>query len=668
MSSKSLNHDKMSKPFEAEDLVDLPVPTSVQVSPSGDRVLYSLATLAKESKSSIWLAETDKSDSARQITSGEHKDILPCWCPTDQDLIAFISNRGDKSGKGESSAIYLFNLTGGEPFPVTDVEKRAGIESLQWSPDGRYIAYISPHEERSTPVKVYGEYLEYNILRILDIRSKQVQLVDIGRPVTNLAWSPGSGQIAFSTQQSPGLNSAIRNGSQFDIYSFGDPSSHKIYQFSDPTTDLVWVNNCLYFHAALRPSTSCSSQVPYVLPLNHDTDSYRVVNNESDEEMICEAQSLEDFQDVESICSYGQTIMVFRHIGMTDQIIAVDDTSQSEAPSKYPSQQTLESRAIHNWHVVSSESPTLAFVTSDCQRPSEVYSRRLDNDTGLRKLSNHGSHVRAQTANFTARTFTCHSTDGTTTIESLYVAPQPRDLTAKPPPTAILIHGGPYDRLINCFNTLFWGPYLLSRGYALLCPNLRGSAGRGDAFASAIQGRIGTVDYDDLVAVINHGHASDLLDKNNLAIGGWSGGGFLTYLALAKQDFDFRAAIPGAGITDWDAFTETCDVPDFGQDVSGSLPWDSDEDDTYGRRSSAVWLLKSMDHVRPKPKVLILHGESDERVPIGQGVAFLRGWRYWGGDVEMVAFPGEEHLIRGRSGLVEMLGRVGGLLDGCMEK
>ncbi|MDI1485675.1 MAG: hypothetical protein OHK93_003864 [Ramalina farinacea] len=661
---------RISKPFDAEDLVDLPVPTSVQVSPSGDRVLYSVATLAKESKSSIWLAETDKSDSARQITSGEHKDVLPCWCSTDEDLIAFVSNRGDQSGKGESSAIYLFNLTGGEPFPVTDVKKRAGIDSLQWSPDGRHIAYISPHEEERTPVKVYGEYLEYNIIRVLDVHSRKVQLVDTGRHVTNLAWSPDSDRIAFSSQQTPGLNSAIRNGSQFDIYSFGDPSSRRIYRFSDPTTDLVWVNNSLYFLAALRPGTSCSSQVPYVLPLNHDTDSYRVVNNESDDEIICEAQSLENFQDAESICSYGQTIMVFRHVGMRDQIIQVDDAPQSETSQKHPSQEWLEPRAIHNWQVVSAGTPTLAFVTSDCQRPPEVYCRRLHDETGLRKLSNHGSHLRAQTANFTARTITCRSTDGITTIQSLYVAPQPWNLTTKPPPTAILIHGGPYDRLINCFNTLYhyWGPYLLSRGYALLCPNLRGSAGRGDAFASAIQGRIGTVDYDDLVAVINHANACNLLDKNNLAIGGWSGGGFLTYLALAKQDFDFRAAIPGAGITDWDAFTETCDIPDFGHDVSGSLPWDADRDDTYGRRSSAVWLLKSMDHKRPKPKVLILHGESDERVPIGQGVAFFRGWRYWGGEVEMVAFPGEEHLIRGREGLVEMLGRVGGLLDGCMEK
>ena len=660
----------MPKPFEAEDLVDLPVPTSVQVSPSGDRVLYSVATLAKESKSSIWLAKTDESDSARQITSGEHKDVLTCWCPTDEDLIAFVSNRGDRSGKGESSAIYLFNLLSGEPHPVTDVEKRAGIESLQWSPDGRHIAYISPHEERSTPVKVYGEYLEYNILRILDVHSRRVQVVDIGRHVTNLAWSPASDHIAFSTQQSPGPNSAIRHGSQFDIYSYGDPSSRKIYHFSDPTVDLVWVNNSLYFHAALRSGTSCSSQVPYVLPLSHDTDSYRVVNNESDEEMVCEAQSLEDFQDVESICSYGQTIMVFRHVGMTDQIVAVDDTSHSDTSQKYPSHCWLESRAIHNWHVVSSGDPTLAFVTSDCQRAPEVYCRRLHSDSGLRKLSNHGSHLRSQTADFTARTITCDSTDGTTTIESLYVAPQPRDPTTKPPPTAILIHGGPYDRLINCFNTLYhyWGPYLLSRGYALLCPNLRGSSGRGDAFASAIQGRIGTVDYDDLVAVINHGNATNALDKDNLAISGWSGGGFMTYLALAKQDFNFKAAIPGAGISDWDAFTETCDIPDFEYDVTGSLPWDSHKDDTYGRRSSAIWLLKSMDHKRPKPKVLILHGGSDERVPIGQGVAFLRGWRYWGGEVEMVVFPGEEHLIRSRSGLVEMLRRLGGLLDGCMEQ
>ncbi len=81
-----------------EELLDLHVPQSVKLSPSGQQVLYSTSYTFDHKKgdhkqSTLWLAETGKQHSARQLTTGERYDHDPAWS-ADGKSIAFISDRG----------------------------------------------------------------------------------------------------------------------------------------------------------------------------------------------------------------------------------------------------------------------------------------------------------------------------------------------------------------------------------------------------------------------------------------------------------------------------------------------------------------------------------------------------------------------------------------------
>ncbi len=92
-----------------------------------------------------------------------------------------------------------------------------------------------------------------------------------------------------------------------------------------------------------------------------------------------------------------------------------------------------------------------------------------------------------------------------------------------------------------------WAPWLANAGYAVLSPNYRGkfwgvlililnhiqslgSSARGEDFAVTRRGAMGTNDYDDIVSMVRAGVCNGLVDENRLAIGGWSQGGFLSYL------------------------------------------------------------------------------------------------------------------------------------------
>jgi WD40-like Beta Propeller Repeat len=102
-----------------EDLLDLQVPESIPISPNKQSIVYSTSLPVGHRKgdyavSTIWLAATGKTGSARQLTNGSYCDREPKWSPTGRS-IAILS---DRSKPGESSAIFILPLHGGEPYPV----------------------------------------------------------------------------------------------------------------------------------------------------------------------------------------------------------------------------------------------------------------------------------------------------------------------------------------------------------------------------------------------------------------------------------------------------------------------------------------------------------------------------------------------------------------------
>src|SRR5262249_53904793 len=149
-------------------------------------------------------------------------------------------------------------------------------------------------------------------------------------------------------------------------------------------------------------------------------------------------------------------------------------------------------------------------------------------------------------------------------------------------------------------------------GYVVLQPQYRGSTGYGSDFLQAIYQHFGDRAYRDVDSATDFAIAQGLADPNRLAIFGWSAGGFMTAWTVT-QTGRYRAAIEGAGITDWASFIYTSDV----QQIDYDARWPEKDPAAFSQFSA----MAHVDAVTTP--LLVLHGLNDQRVPAYQGREFF---------------------------------------------
>lgn len=177
---------------------------------------------------------------------------------------------------------------------------------------------------------------------------------------------------------------------------------------------------------------------------------------------------------------------------------------------------------------------------------------------------------------------------------------------------------------------------LAAHGFAVLRPNPRGTGGYGGAFRRANRNDWGGMDWIDINAGIDKAIADGIADPDRLGLMGWSYGGYMAAWALGHSD-RFQAVSVGAPVVDLLSFHGTADIRDFIPSYFGPVPASLDA----LRARSPLWHLK-----KTNAKVLIQHGEADDRVPLSQGTMLYRMLDELGVDVTMVTYPRTPHVPR----------------------
>jgi dipeptidyl aminopeptidase/acylaminoacyl peptidase len=207
-------------------------------------------------------------------------------------------------------------------------------------------------------------------------------------------------------------------------------------------------------------------------------------------------------------------------------------------------------------------------------------------------------------------------------------------------PLVVAIHGGPTTatRTELSFDPHNGRLYFSANGYAVLCPNYRGSTGYGDKFVTDLIGHENDVEVKDILAGIKHLIDAGIADPDRVGVMGWSNGGYLTNCLISLKDspIKFKAASSGAGIVDTIAEWGFNDEPAYPRVFKKGLPWETP--DIY-RKTSPTYQLGNVT-----TPTLIHVGGGDDRCPPGHSRMLYRALKeYVNVPTQLVVYPGEPH-------------------------
>lgn len=268
---------------------------------------------------------------------------------------------------------------------------------------------------------------------------------------------------------------------------------------------------------------------------------------------------------------------------------------------------------------------TLAFTVLDPQHAANV---AVVQGSALQKITHEGDDVLAGVALGDVRVVKWTAKDGTK-LEGILTVPANYD-AGKKYPFLVLPHGGPEGHDALQFD--LFARMIAGLGYVVLQPQYRGSTGYGSDFLQAIYQHFGDRAFSDVDSATDFAVAQGWADPNRLAIFGWSAGGFMTAWTVT-QTHRYKAAIEGAGITDWLSFIPTSDIAQVDYDMR------------WQEKSASPFLQFSavMHADAVTTPLLILHGEADLRVPTFQGREFFVLLAEREKTVRMVTYPGSPH-------------------------
>lgn len=202
-------------------------------------------------------------------------------------------------------------------------------------------------------------------------------------------------------------------------------------------------------------------------------------------------------------------------------------------------------------------------------------------------------------------------------------------------PFVQVVHGGPHNGIMSDWsfrwNLLLWA----AQGYVISCVNFHGSSGFGQEFTDSITGDVGNKPLADIMNSTDWFANQPWIDKDRMAAAGASYGGYMMAWLNGHTD-RFKTMVCHAGVYDWHAMMAS-DIIKVRERALGAPPWENMEkvDKQSAQRFAANF----------KTPTLVLHGEKDFRVPIGQGLAYYNTLKQKGVPTRLVYFPDENHWI-----------------------
>lgn len=274
----------------------------------------------------------------------------------------------------------------------------------------------------------------------------------------------------------------------------------------------------------------------------------------------------------------------------------------------------------------------VVFTHQDLARPAESHVVGLDGAARAR-LTHFTDEVASRHATGEVREMTFTGSRGET-VQMFVVLPPGFD-PAKKYPLVHVVHGGPHGVTGDLFHARWNVQLFAAPGYVAAAVNFQGSTSWGQDFAQRIQGEWGARPYEDIMAATDALVALGFVDETRMAAAGGSYGGYMMSWIVGQTN-RFKCVVNHAGVADLMG-QYASDVTQGRGRATGGEAWDGlEKQDAWSPVRSAKGMTTPM---------LVVHGERDYRVPVGQGLLVYGLLKAKGVPARLVYFPDENHWV-----------------------
>jgi dipeptidyl aminopeptidase/acylaminoacyl peptidase len=639
-----------------EDVYALTGVAEPRLSPDGRRAAYVVERVDREAngyRSAIWVAPLDGSEQPRQLTAGTRRDWSPRWSP-DGRWLAFVSNR---EGEGEQAPaqLYVLPADGGEPRRLTN--GREAVESIAWSPDSRQLAfarrvrdpaYEEEDERRRPPRRFTRLFYKLDSVGWTGDRRKHLFLVGLDGAERQLTDGDcEDDEPAWSPDGRSIVFTALR-GERWDVELVEALYGLEVAAEGGEPRRLSAAGERAY-RASFSPD---GSLVAY---LREPADGTEPHHSQVAVRPLDGGEGRVLTRSLDRQCAPYPTGREPVWDGDGRLVFAVEDAGNvhlyavAADGSAQPELVVGGERVVGGFDV---RAGTLVYTASTHTRPHELFA------ADGRRLTSVGDGFVAGRELADAERFTAVSADGAE-VDAWLIRPPGFDETRRYP-ALLSIHGGPFTQ----YGTGFFDEFQVyaGAGYCVLFSNPRGGSGYSEAWGRAIRGPgggagpgWGSVDYEDLMAVVDTAlERFTFLDRERLGVLGGSYGGYMTSWIVGHTR-RFRAALSERAVNHLvSAFGSSDLFWVFEREFGGPL-WE--HVDEWLRMSPASYARQI------ETPLLIVHSEDDLRCDVEQAEHLFTLLRLLGKEVELLRFPAESHELSRSGSPAHRVQRFEAILD-----
>jgi dipeptidyl aminopeptidase/acylaminoacyl peptidase len=672
-----------TQPIKVTDLLKINAIGGISLTENGKKIAYVVTSIVQDEKtpeeynyqSQIWIANSDGTDTPRQVTFSKEGASQPVWSP-DGSSLAFV-----RSVDGNPQ-IFLLYLNGGEPTQITNSKR--GASSPVWSPDGKQIAFVSsfslkeyvndtlynrngdlpafPMEKpglsneylkkskaKADPDGTLEEVRAYLAKNETDRKAKVINKLNFQQESTTS--SEFLLTHVFITDAKPGSKpTAVTSG----FFSFSNPqfvgTGKLIVEANLDSTQLpdrslaasIWMVNkdgtgmqkVTEDKERRYSGSSVSPSGKWIAYLNGATqfNTFPVLEIMSLQPASRPIQILHDRSKGNLTWSKNDKYLYFTSPSNGGTVL-----NRLDPVTKQVTVLSSVNEGVGSFDI---KEDKIAFVKTAVESPFELYvaDGSMKNQKAITSLNS--SWIRNKKLSMPEK----HSFTNNAGMEVEYWVMKPTNYQAgKKYPLLLEIHGGP---------SAMWGPgessmwhefqYFCSKGYGVVYSNPRGSGGYTEAFLRANINDWGTGPASDVLTALDKTVAEGWADTSKLLITGGSYAGYLTSWIIG-HDNRFKAACSQRGVYDLRTFFGEGNAWRLVPNYFGGYPWEKKTYDILERESPINYVQNV------NTPVIIFHGENDLRTGVIGSEQFYRSLKVMGKHAEYVRHPGATHEIT-RSG------------------